>query len=66
VDLARVTYLTSAALEEFLALHRRVRACGGQLTVENVTPQVYEVFEITRLTTLFRVRPQASGSAAVP
>jgi anti-anti-sigma factor len=64
VDLGRVAYLTSAALEEFLALHRRVRAGGGQLTVENVAPLVYEAFEITRLTALFRVRPQAINSAA--
>jgi anti-anti-sigma factor len=67
VDLGRVAYLTSAALEEFVALHKRVRAGGGQLTVENAAPLVYEVFEFTRLTALFRVRPQAiSPAATVP
>jgi carbon storage regulator len=64
VDLGRVKYLTSAALEEFVALHRHVRAGGGQLTLENVAPLVYEVFEISRLTALFCVRPRVLGSAA--
>ena len=56
LDLARVRFLTSTVLGQLVGLHRRVRAAGGELTLLNVTGDVYEVFEITRLDQLLAVR----------
>jgi anti-anti-sigma factor len=56
LDLGGVTYLSSAGLGTLLALHRRVRAAGGRLALENVEPAVYEVFQVTRLTAVLNVR----------
>jgi anti-anti-sigma factor len=59
MDFGNVTYLNSSALGLFVLLHKRLRARGGRLVVCNLAPQVYEVFEVTKLHTLFDIRPQA-------
>lgn len=66
VDLGRLEYLSSSGLGLFLGLHREVRAAGGRLSLHNVRGVVYEVFAVTRLTTVLDVRPLATeqGPAA--
>jgi anti-sigma B factor antagonist len=56
LDLARVRFLTSTVLGKLVALHKRVRAAGGELVLLNVAGVVYEVFEVTRLDQLLDVR----------
>ena len=56
LDLGRVRYLTSTALGKLIALHKRVRERGGRLTLVNLTPLVYEVFEVTQLHRLLDIR----------
>jgi anti-anti-sigma factor len=60
LDLGPVEYLTSSGLGLFLALHERVRAGGGRLSLHNVGDLVYELFAVTRLTTVLDVRPQGA------
>src|SRR5262245_40934851 len=50
LDLGGVRYVSSEPLGKLVALHRQVRAAGGRLVLENVTPLVYEVLAATRLT----------------
>jgi anti-sigma B factor antagonist len=50
VDLGNVRFLTSTAVEAFLAIHRGLAAMGGRLSLHNPTPGVAEVFEVLRLT----------------
>ena len=64
LDFGRVERLTSTALGKLVALHRQVRAAGGELTVENVRPFPYEVFEVTRLTGVLRIHPETSPGPA--
>lgn len=52
VDLGGVAMLTSVVLAKFIALHNRVRAAGGRLTLFNPTPVVQQVFKVTRLDTI--------------
>jgi anti-sigma B factor antagonist len=56
LDLGQVRYLTSTALGRLVALHKRVRAAGGELVLANVTDPVYEVIHLTRLHEVFDVR----------
>jgi anti-anti-sigma factor len=56
LDLARVRFLTSTVLGQLVGLHKRVRACGGELVLLNVAGVVYRVFEVTRLDQLLDVR----------
>jgi anti-anti-sigma factor len=61
LNLGGVTYLTSTALGMLLVLRKRVRAAGGELTLEDVEPGVCEVFQVTRLTAVFTVRPKGGA-----
>jgi anti-sigma B factor antagonist len=56
LDLGSVRYLTSTALGKLIALHKRMRKHGGRLTLVNLTPLVYEVFEVTQLHRLLDIR----------
>ncbi len=49
LDFSRVTRFSSAALGMVVELHQHVRNRGGHLCLANITPQIGEVFRITRL-----------------
>jgi anti-sigma B factor antagonist len=61
VDLQDVRYLTSTALGKLVALHKRVKAAGGRLTLMGVGDHVYEVFRVTRLHEILDVRPRLAS-----
>ena len=58
LDLGAVRFITARGLGRLLALHARLRAAGGRLTLFNVAGPVYEVFAVTHLTQVFDVRPR--------
>ncbi len=49
LDFQTVKYLSSAGFRPLLSLHRLLRQQGGRLIFANLTPEVREIFEITRL-----------------
>jgi anti-sigma B factor antagonist len=49
LDFANVDYLTSTALGTLVNLHKKLLARGRHMSVGNLSPQVHEVFAITRL-----------------
>jgi anti-anti-sigma factor len=53
VDLSGVGFAGSAALGNFVALHRIVRPNGGRIVFCNVDPTVAEVFRASKLESLF-------------
>jgi anti-anti-sigma factor len=53
IDLLGVGFAGSAALGNFVALHRVARPNGGQLVFCNVDPTVFEVFRVSKLDPLF-------------
>ena len=55
VDFGNVSYLTSTALALLLRLRKELHAWGGRLALRHVSPQLYEVFEVTKLHTLFDI-----------
>jgi anti-sigma B factor antagonist len=55
VDFGNVEYLGSDALALLLRLRKELHAWGGRLTLCHVKPQLYEVFEVTKLHTLFDI-----------
>jgi anti-anti-sigma factor len=56
LDLSNVRFLCATCLGKLIALDRRLRACGGHLVLLDVTPAVYEIFEITHLHAVLDVR----------
>jgi anti-anti-sigma factor len=66
VDFGNVTYLTSKALGLLLRLRRELSGWGGRLTLRHLRPRLYEVFEVTKLHTLFDIQSEAGGCGSGP
>lgn len=58
LNFSNVEYLSSAALGKFITLNKKVNASGGRLILCNIDPQIYEVFEITKLNKLFNIQKE--------
>jgi len=58
LDLARVSMIDASGLGLMLALRRQAEAKGAGLKLMNVSKFVKQVFEITRLDTVFEVIPR--------
>ncbi len=50
-----VEHLSSAALGILITLNKKVGEQEGTLKLSDITPQIYEVFKITRLNKLFEM-----------
>src|SRR5262249_36002495 len=58
LNFGNVEYLSSAALGKFITLNKKLQAVGGKLILCSIDPQIYEVFEITKLNKLFNIKQQ--------
>jgi len=61
-----VEHLSSAALGMLITLHNKVKETDGRLMLSDINPQIFQVFEITKLDRLFEIHPtaqQALGTA---
>jgi len=56
LNFGNVEYLSSAALGKLITLNKKVNAVNGKLVLCNIDPQIYEVFEITKLNKLFNIQ----------
>ena len=56
LDLAGVRFVSSAALGAFVALHRKLQAVGGRLSLCNLNPEMEEVIRATKLDSLLDIR----------
>ncbi len=64
-DLLGVGFAGSAALGNFMALHRMARQRGGRLIFCCVDPTVFEVFRATKLDTLFEFTPDRASAVSL-
>jgi anti-anti-sigma factor len=55
LDLSAVAYVSSMALNRFVALDRELKAAGGRLSLVNVRLHIRRVFAVTRLEALLDV-----------
>ncbi len=62
VNLSRVEFVSSAALNRLISYHNQVKKAGGQLKLSNLKPQIEEVFAITRLNRHFDIRDDESSA----
>lgn len=51
----QVEHLSSAALGMLITLNKLIGGKSGKLKLSEITPQIYEVFKITRLNKLFDI-----------
>ena len=50
-----VEFLSSAALNQLIRLHRRTKEVGGMVRICHLHPQIREVFALTRLDRMFEI-----------
>jgi anti-sigma B factor antagonist len=55
LNFGNVEYLSSAALGKLITLNKKVKDASGKLILCNISPQIFEVFEITRLDKFFKI-----------
>ena len=55
IDLAGVSYMSSAGLRLLLTAHKTMAARGGELKIANVQPSVREVLDITGFSDIFNL-----------
>ena len=55
-------FLSSAALGKLITLNRKLQSAGGKLVLCNIDPQIYEVFEITKLNKLFNIQKEEQAA----
>ena len=55
LDFDKVEFLSSAALNKLIILDKKVKSKSGQMKFCNLTPEIREVFVITRLNQLFEI-----------
>lgn len=58
LNFRNVEYLSSAALGKLITLNKKLQAAKGQLVLCNIGPQIFEVFEITKLDKFFKIRKE--------
>lgn len=65
LDFSNVEFLSSAALGKLITLDRKVKTHKGRLKMCSIRPEIYEVFQITKLNKVFDIRKdQADGMSA--
>jgi anti-sigma B factor antagonist len=64
LNFSGVDFLSSAALGKLITLDKKVKAHAGQLKLSNIRPEIFEVFQITKLTRLFDIRDDEAGALA--
>ena len=51
-----VRFFSSGAINKLIVLEKRVRACGGQIRLSNMRPEVRDLFSYTNLDSMFDIR----------
>ncbi len=64
LNFGNVDHLSSAALSMLIQLKQAVGEKRGSLKLSNISPQIYEVFKITRLNEVFDIHDTADRAMA--
>ena len=64
LDFYNVQFLSSAVLGLLIRVSKKVYERDGQLRLCNISPRIYEVFKITRLTNIFEICSDRSDALA--
>ena len=64
ISFENVEHLSSAALGTLITVNNQVKARDGQLRLSDISPQIKEIFSITRLDRLFQIHDTSDAAMA--
>ena len=64
LNFTSVDFLSSAALGKLITLDKKMKAHGGALKLSNIRPEIFEVFNITKLNRLFDIKEDEADALA--
>ena len=59
INFTNVDHLSSAALGALITINKKIKDKSGELRLANIDPQIYEIFKITQLNSLFNIHETA-------
>lgn len=62
LDFTKVQFMSSSMLGKLVAVHKKVKGYKAKLKLASVTPDIQEVFKITRLDKLFDIEKDADAA----
>jgi len=62
LNFQKVEYLSSAALGKLITLNKKLLSAGGRLILCSINPQIFEVFEITKLDKFFNIQKEEQAA----
>jgi anti-sigma B factor antagonist len=66
LNFGNVEFLSSAALGKLITFEKKVKRIGGaELILTNISPEIYQVFSITNLDKLFKIKDTEADALAV-
>jgi anti-anti-sigma factor len=65
LDLSKVQFLASAAISVLIILHRKSTAIQGSLVICGLRPDLMKIFEIMKLTKVFKFAPDESEALSM-
>jgi len=65
LNFGSVEYLSTVALGKFITLQKKLQVVGGKLVLCHIDPEIYEVFEITKLNKLFEITKEEQEGLAL-
>ena len=63
IDLAGVPFVDSTGLSSLVRLYKRVRIGEGDVRLAQVSPDVYKILDLTRLSRVFDIFPTVAEAA---
>ncbi len=65
IDLENVTYIDSSGIGTLITSLSKIKKLNGQMCIINVYDSVKKVFELTKLTTFFRIYPDEAEAVRI-
>lgn len=65
INFSNVEFLSSAALGKLITFEKKAKRNGTQLMLTNIAPEIYQVFTITNLHKLFKIKDTEADALAV-
>lgn len=62
LDFAKVQFMSSSMLGKLVKTQKKVTSYKAKMKLANVTPEIQEVFKITRLDKLFSIEPDVDAA----